>query len=259
MQSLYNSCEADIDQSKLTSCLATNKAIMDSRLNNRFGSLLSGAKPEIVQAGNELDRYAQDKSNQRATRAQTPTDRGAVTETAANPANLTKIFNADRLLNGVSAQDLGFQKNILAFRKAFMYLLEVLMLVLGLVAPIFVGLSMFPVGTKPLVSWGILFLGAGFCKVCYTLISGVSAVAIVLSGPKQVDMLVFGVIVGGLAPVLSLVISSVLSSSLSSAVTSVAYQGQSYGMNTGVSSGAPSGLNSSNQQGEYNSPDRKKN
>jgi hypothetical protein len=133
------------------------------------------------------------------------------------------------------------------------------MLVPGLVAPIFVGLSMFPLGTKPLVSWGILFLGAGFCNICYTLISGLSAVAIVLSGPKQVDMLVFGVIVGGLAPVLSLVISSVLSSSLSSAVTSVAYQGQNYGINTGVSSGSSPGPMSGNRQSESNSLERKKN
>jgi hypothetical protein len=118
---------------------------------------------------------------------------------------------------------------------------------------------MFPLGTKPLVSWGGLFLGAGFCKICYTLISGLSAVAIVLSGPKQVDMLVFGVIVGGLAPVLSLVISSVLSSSLSSAVTSVAYQGQNYGLNAGVSSGALSGSDSSSrQQDEYSNTFRKR-
>jgi hypothetical protein len=114
-------------------------------------------------------------------------------------------------------------------------------MVLALVAPIFVGLSMFPVGTRPLIAWGMLFLGAGFCKLCYTLIAGLSAVAMVLAGPKNIDLLVFGVIVGGLAPILSVIIASTLSSSLSSAVTSLSYPAQGYGVKAGLTSGPPPG------------------
>jgi hypothetical protein len=120
-----------------------------------------------------------------------------------------------------------------------LYLLEVLMLVLALVGPIFLGLSMFPVGTKPLVSWGALFLATGFCKICYTLIAGLSAVAMVLS--ENIDMSIFAIIVGGLAPILSVTMSSLLSSSLSSAVNAIAYPAQGYGVNAGLTAAAPPG------------------
>lgn len=113
------------------------------------------------------------------------------------------------------------------------------MLVLALVGPIFLGLSMFPVGTKPLVSWGALFLAVGFCKICYTLIAGLSAVSMVLS--EDIDMSIFAIIVGGLAPILSVTVSSILCSSLSSAVGAIAWPAQGYGMNAGLTSGAPPG------------------
>jgi hypothetical protein len=118
-----------------------------------------------------------------------------------------------------------------------MYLLEIFMLVLALVAPIFVGLSMFPVGTKPLVSWATLFLAAGFCKICYTLVAGLSAVAMVLT--ENTDMSIFGIIVGGLAPILSVTITSILASSFSGAIGAIAYPAQNYGVNAGLNSGAP--------------------
>jgi hypothetical protein len=54
------------------------------------------------------------------------------------------------------------------------------MLVTALVGPVFLGLSLFPVGTKPLITWGVSFLTLGFCKICFSLISGLSALAIVL-------------------------------------------------------------------------------
>jgi hypothetical protein len=127
------------------------------------------------------------------------------------------------------------------YQKAFLYLLEVLMLVLALVRPIFVGLSMFPVGTKPLVSWGALFLATGFRKICYTMISGLSAVAMVLTGPDNIDMSVFAIIVGGIAPILSVTITSMLLSSFSGSINSIAYPAKEYGVNAGLTSGAPPG------------------
>jgi hypothetical protein len=96
--------------------------------------------------------------------------------------------------------------------------------VLGLMGPIFAGLSIFPVGTKPIVSWATLFFGVGFCKICYTLVAGLSAVAMVTAGPKDVDMLVFAVIAGGLSPILAVITTSIVSSSLSSAVSSMLKQ-----------------------------------
>jgi uncharacterized membrane protein YvlD (DUF360 family) len=46
---------------------------------------------------------------------------------------------------------------ILSFRGSFLYVMEVIMLVTALVEPIFLSLCMFPVGVKPLLTWGLLF------------------------------------------------------------------------------------------------------
>jgi hypothetical protein len=67
-----------------------------------------------------------------------------------------------------------YNKVIASFRKAFLYIIEVMMLVTALVGPIFLGLSLFPVTNKPFLPWGISFLSLGFCKTCYTLIAGLS-------------------------------------------------------------------------------------
>jgi hypothetical protein len=238
MQSLYSSCEANIDQAKLNECLTIGQGLMNTRLNGRFSSLGS-AKPELNTAFNNINATQTNQSNQKVNKAKESTNKGSVTETIGTPSNATSIFNATSLSNGVNPQDATFQKNILALRKAFLYLLEVLMLVLALVGPIFLGLSMFPVGTKPLVSWGALFLATGFCKICYTLIAGLSAVAMVLS--ENIDMSIFAIIVGGLAPILSVTMSSILSSSLSSAVGAIAYPAKEYGVNAGLTAGAPPG------------------
>jgi hypothetical protein len=239
MQSLYDSCESNIDQTKLEECLTTNQGIMNGRLNGRFNSLTS-SKPEMVTAISEYNASDQNASNQKVGRAKSKTDKGSVAETVVTPtSNVKNIFNANRLVYSTNPQDASFQKNILALRKAFLYLLEVIMLVLGLVGPIFLGLSMFPLGTKPLMSWAALFFATGFCKICYTLIAGLSAVAMVLAGPKDGDMMIFAVIVGGMAPILSVMVSSTLVSSFSGFVTQSAYSAQNYGVNAGLTTAAP--------------------
>ncbi len=121
--------------------------------------------------------------------------------------------------------------SIMSFRVAFLYIVEVMMLVTGLIGPIFMALSMFPVGTKPLIAWGTSFLSLGFCKICFSLISGLSAVAMVYTGPDQVDMTVAAVVLGLLAPVLSF---SIASGSGLSALQTISYAAQGAGFNTGV-------------------------
>jgi hypothetical protein len=90
---------------------------------------------------------------------------------------------------------------------------------------------MFPVRTKPLIAWGTSFLSLGFCKICFSLISGLSAVAMVYTGPDQVDMTVAAVVLGLLAPVLSF---SIASGSGLSALQTISYAAQGAGFNTGV-------------------------
>jgi hypothetical protein len=119
----------------------------------------------------------------------------------------------------------------MSFRTAFLYVIEVMMLVTALIGPIFVALSMFPIGTKPVLAWGTSFLSLGFCKICFSLISGLSAIAFVYAGPDNTDMTVVAVVLGLLAPVLSFGIAS---GSGIGALSNVAYVAQTYGINTGV-------------------------
>jgi hypothetical protein len=73
----------------------------------------------------------------------------------------------------------------------------------------------------------------GFCKICYNLISGLAAIAMVYAGPDNSDMTVASVVLGLFAPVLSFVIAS---NSGFSALSTVSYIGQSFGLNAGMSS-----------------------
>jgi hypothetical protein len=63
------------------------------------------------------------------------------------------------------------------------------------------------------------------------LISGLSALAIVLAGPNNVDMLVTAVVLGLLAPALAI---SVASGSGLATLSSVSQSAQGFGFNSGV-------------------------
>jgi hypothetical protein len=93
--------------------------------------------------------------------------------------------------------------------------------------------SLFPVGTKPIIAWAVSFLTIGFCKICYSLISGLSAIAMVYAGPKNTDMTVAAVALGLMAPALSFVVSS---NSGFSALSTIASAAQNSGFNAGFNS-----------------------
>jgi hypothetical protein len=154
-----------------------------------------------------------------------------------NGSNSFPVFTLNK-----DADISGFEHIISSFATSFLYIVEVMMLITGLVGPVFLALSMFPVATKPVIPWGISFLSLGFCKICFTLISGLSAIAMVYAGPDQ-DMLVASVVLGLLAPVLSFGIAS--GSGLAS-LSSVGMISQNFGINTGTAygpmPGIPSGL-----------------
>jgi ABC-type transport system involved in cytochrome c biogenesis permease component len=106
------------------------------------------------------------------------------------------------------------------------------MLVTALIGPVPLALSLFPVGSKPIMTWGTSFLSLGFCKICFSLFSGLSSLAMVYSGPENVDMLVAAIVLGLLAPVLSFTVAS---GAGIGALTSISSSGQGLGINTGVS------------------------
>jgi hypothetical protein len=120
---------------------------------------------------------------------------------------------------------------IMSFRKGFAYIIEIMMLVTGLIGPIFLGLSLFPVGTKPLIAWGVSFLSLGFCKICYSLISGLASIAFVLAGPENTDMTVVAVVLGLLSPALAF---SIASNSGIGALNTIGQTAQSGGVKIGL-------------------------
>jgi hypothetical protein len=127
------------------------------------------------------------------------------------------------------------------------------MLVSGLLGPIFVALSLFPVGTKPVIAWAVFFLSIGFCKICYNLISGLSATSMVYASPANPDMTVAAVVLGLFAPVLAFVVSSNTGFSALTTVSSVA---QSSGFNIGFSPynvANPNIPNTTNSSGDQDS------
>jgi hypothetical protein len=125
---------------------------------------------------------------------------------------------------------------ILSMRGSFLYIIEVMMLVTALVGPIFLALSLFPVGFKPLITWGTSFLTLGFCKICFSLISGLSSLAMVLAGPNNVDMLVTAIVLGLLSPVLAF---SIASGSGFQALSTISYSAQPFKIGTGITPYSP--------------------
>jgi hypothetical protein len=142
---------------------------------------------------------------------------------------------------------------ILSFKGSFLYIIEVMMLVTALVGPVFLSLTLFPGGTRPLMTWGVSFLTLGFCKICFSLISGLSSMAIVLAGPNNVDMMVTAVVLGLLAPVLAI---SVATGSGLATLSNVTQSAQGFGFNSGVGfynlggNGSPSSPNNAGN-GKY--------
>jgi hypothetical protein len=120
---------------------------------------------------------------------------------------------------------------ILSFRGTFLYIIEVMMLVTGLMGPIPLALSIFPIGNKAILTWLTTFVSLGFCKICFTLISGLSSLAMVYSEPGNVDMLVASMILGLMAPVLSF---SVASGVGFSALSNISYSGQGFKLDSGI-------------------------
>jgi ABC-type transport system involved in cytochrome c biogenesis permease component len=125
-----------------------------------------------------------------------------------------------------------------------------MMLVVGLMGPVPMALSMFPIGNKAIMTWLTTFLSLGFCKICFTLISGLSSLAMVYSEPNNVDMLVASMILGLLAPVLSF---SVASGVGFSALSNISYSGQGFKMDSGIglyNSGSGQGSHENNRYGK---------
>jgi hypothetical protein len=170
---------------------------------------------------NQVVKIANDKPEASST---TSSNQSEVKPTDPVSVLDSSYFEDDEALKGIT-------KTIMSFRVAFIYIVEVMMIITGLVGPIFLGLSLFPVGTKPLIAWGVSFLSLGFCKICYTLISGLSSIAFVYAGPDNTDATTVAVVLGILSPVLAF---SIASSSGINALNTISNSAQAGGIGTGL-------------------------
>jgi hypothetical protein len=189
------------------------------------------------------------------TNATGPLDSPSSTSSSGTPISTRKsnteapnVF--DHSTYSSDAPKRAINNTIMSFRTAFLYVIEVMMLVTALIGPIFVALSMFPIGTKPVMAWGTSFLSLGFCKICFSLISGLSAIAFVYAGPDNTDMTVVAVVLGLLAPVLSFGIAS---GSGIGALNNIGTVSQNFGINTGTGYYNPNVGNGINEVGNTQS------
>ncbi len=97
---------------------------------------------------------------------------------------------------------------IIAFQAAFQYGIEVSFIVTGLFGPIALGLSLLPLGAKPIYAWLTGFISLGMCKIALNVITGLVATAISESGPASTDTLVTAIVIGLLSPILALALAS---------------------------------------------------
>jgi hypothetical protein len=216
------SCQSETEAQKFQDCMTKNAAstqVFNTGLSSLWPSTNNGAKwqKEINDWKDYTANYTKNRFN---------TDTLDLMRGGNIMSKMTDIKNIRRFEDTADLRGV-----ILSFRGAFLYIIEVMMLVTALVGPVFLALSMFPVGTKPLLTWGVSFLTLGFCKICFSLISGLSSLAMVLSGPKNVDMLVTSIVLGLLAPALAI---SVASGSGLATLSSVTQSAQGFGFNSGV-------------------------
>jgi hypothetical protein len=232
INAFYNSCNVSVNINVFEACVQQNQ-----QLGTVVVEIVNRAFPSSGNADwqNQIGEWSKSWSKLVADRAKNATPEeiqkvatDAISE-AVKPAPRVNALDYSTYSSEKGMQTV--RDSIMSFRVAFLYIIEVMMLVTGLIGPIFLALSMFPVGTKPLIAWGTSFLSLGFCKICFSLISGLSAVAMVYTGPDQVDMTVAAVVLGLLAPVLSF---SIASGSGLSALQSISYAAQGAGFNTGV-------------------------
>jgi hypothetical protein len=236
---LYRQCMASADLNKIKDCADATRI--------QINAITGGAAPALQVSSNEKYQEQLAKFTQKMKERNESRYKQVVAETIRrNEVNNTNTpiptnpalgkpdstisvldpsyFENDQALEGIT-------KTIMSFRVAFIYVVEIMMIITGLIGPIFLGLSLFPVGTKPLIAWGISFLSLGFCKTCYTLISGLSSIAFVYAGPDNIDATTVAVVLGILSPVLAF---SIASGSGINALNAISQPAQSGGLKIGL-------------------------
>ncbi len=106
---------------------------------------------------------------------------------------------------------------------AFQWVIEISLLVTGLLGPLAVGGSLLPIGKKPIIAWLTAFFSIGLVKICYNMISGL--VAIIMFTSNVFDSMIFPIIIGLFAPILSLALAAGGGLSILNGMSNVASSG----------------------------------
>ncbi len=245
---MYRQCMASADLNKIKSCADATRI--------QINAYTGGAAPALQVSSNEkyqeqLIEFAQKMKARNEARYKQVVDTANGSNRpdninnpiSANPSEKKADSNISVLDSSYFENDQaleGITKTIMSFRMAFIYIVEIMMIITALVGPIFLGLSLFPVGTKPLIAWGVSFLSLGFCKICYTLISGLSSIAFVYAGPDNIDAATVAVVLGILSPVLSF---SIASGSGINALNNISQSAQNAGIKNGLGYYTPNNFN----------------
>jgi hypothetical protein len=237
INSIYGNCQKQIEKGEFQQCIRNQ-----SLAANGISTLLSKAWPSAdtstpngAQYQQEIDKWkVYEKSNMNIFNI----DDLAVAQADPSVTQAKSISQITGFDNTVE-----LRRTILSFRGAFLYIIEVMMLVTALIGPVPLALSLFPVGTRPIMTWGTSFLSLGFCKICFSLFSGLSSLAMVYSGPENVDMLVAAIVLGLLAPVLSFTVAS---GAGIGALSTISYSAQPFKIGTGVTPYTPESNNHNN-------------
>jgi hypothetical protein len=229
----YKACAASPYPDRIVSCLNGAKITADGWVGAQNQGV--GNSAEFQDQLNrwkaaQLARNAKAAEDAAKIAGSQNTSPGNLPAAATNPINTPASVLDEQYYTNQSQLD-SVVSTIMSFRKGFTYIIEIMMLITALIGPIFLGLSLFPVGTKPLIAWGTSFLSLGFCKICYSLISGLSSIAFVFAGPENTDMTVVAVVLGLLSPVLAF---SIASGSGISALSNISQTAQSGGLRVGV-------------------------
>jgi hypothetical protein len=124
-----------------------------------------------------------------------------------------------RMLDGVQSLNLGqaisapisgvlqvaLQGWLLALGIAFQWLVEISLLLTGLVAPLAVGGSLFPIGQKAILGWLTGFFSVGMIKISFNIITGLVATLVLTA--EENDPMIFAFATGLISPILALILA----------------------------------------------------
>lgn len=131
-------------------------------------------------------------------------------------------FDIGKMITGAVNSQIQREMYVLfsAFQGAFVFLIEITVLLNAYIAPIFLSLSLIPGQAKIIHAWLAGFLGLGLLKVSYTLIIGI-ATSSVVSNNNDTNPLLLPLVQAVLSPILAVIIASGGGVALFSGLTSV--------------------------------------